>query len=198
MDENQGDNMRINSNRNKKEILKLLRKTRKIGIYDLINYLKHETDYFTAPASTKYHLNIRGGLAQHSLNVYDCLKRIYRQFEKEVFIPESSLIIVALLHDVCKTNFYKKVPVGWVYDDQLPLGHGEKSVIILQRYIELTMQELMMIRWHMAGFDLSPYGKTAYYDATKKYPEIIIMHSADYLATSIIENKHFKKYFKTR
>lgn len=196
----------INS-QNKKDILKLLRSTKREGIDKLIKFLQ-KSDYFIAPCSVKYHLNTEGGLAQHSLNVYYTFKKLVKTFiedleEKGINIPFDTIIICSLLHDICKTNYYKKtflqsIPLGkqndnvisyqkYDYDDSLPLGHGEKSVIMLQKFIDLTEQEIMIIRWHMSGFDLSQYSKNSYYDATKKYPEIILFHSADYITTSIME-----------
>ena len=108
-----------------------------------INYLENQTDFFTAPASTKYHLSEKGGLLQHSLNVYECLIRLIDEYNINIDI--ASITICGLLHDICKANFYKqelknvKVGATWtqqlqyVVDDQFPIGHGEKSVIILQQ-----------------------------------------------------------------
>ena len=146
------------------KFISLLSSTKRKGIEELVSYLKSETDFFEAPASSNNHGNYKGGLLEHSLVVYDNLKTILTVFHVDV--NEDTLIIASLLHDLCKANFYKadtrnvknehgqweKVPYFSI-DDETPLGHGEKSALILQRYIPLTMEEVMVIRWHMAGFD---------------------------------------------
>lgn len=129
----------------------------------LIDFLC-QSDFFTAPASTKYHLARPGGLAQHSWNVYRELSRLHMDYCPD--IGEDSIIITALLHDICKANFYgtdtknvkdefgkwSKVPYITVKDLE-PLGHGEKSVIVIQRFIPLSIDEQLAIRWHMGGWD---------------------------------------------
>lgn len=159
---------------NKTKIINLLKKVNREGIENLIKFMQ-ESDYFTAPASTKYHLNEEGGLATHCINVYKRLYQGYSQRAKELTgsteldsATKESIVIVALSHDLCKCNFYKssfrnqkneetgeweKVPV-YTVQDQSPLGHGEKSVILLlQLGVKLTEEEIYAIRWHMGGFD---------------------------------------------
>lgn len=159
---------------NKTKIVNLLKKVNREGIESLIKFMQ-ESDYFTAPASTKYHLNEEGGLATHCINVYKRLYQGYSQRAKELTgsteldsATKESIVIVALAHDICKCNFYKssfrnqkneetgeweKVPV-YTVQDQSPLGHGEKSVILLlQLGVKLTEEEIYAIRWHMGGFD---------------------------------------------
>lgn len=159
---------------NKTKIINLLKKVNREGIEDLIKFMQ-ESDYFTAPASTKYHLNEEGGLATHCINVYKRLYQGYSQRAKELTgsteldsATKESIVIVALAHDLCKCNFYKssfrnqkneetgeweKIPV-YTVQDQSPLGHGEKSVILLlQLGVKLTEEEIYAIRWHMGGFD---------------------------------------------
>jgi hypothetical protein len=181
------------------KFISLLSSTKRKGIEELVSYLKSETDFFEAPASSNNHGNYKGGLLEHSLVVYDNLKTILTVFH--VDINEDTLIIVSLLHDLCKANFYKadtrnvknehgqweKVPYFSI-DDETPLGHGEKSVIILQRYIPLTMEEVMAIRWHMAGFDdgaKSYAGNLALNGAMNKYPLIAALHMADLAAVNL-------------
>ena len=138
------------------------------GADKLLEYLcSSSSDFFTAPASTRYHGAYEGGLLEHSLNVYDCLcdylsrKRVKEKYGMD-YSPES-VAIVALLHDLCKVNFYvettrnvkengvwKTVPY-YSIDDQLPYGHGEKSVYIVSGYMRLTRDEAFAIRYHM-GF----------------------------------------------
>ena len=159
---------------NKTKIINLLKKVNREGIENLIKFMQ-ESDYFTAPASTKYHLNEEGGLATHCINVYKRLYQGYSQRAKELTgsteldsATKESIVIVAIAHDLCKCNFYKssfrnqkneetgeweKVPV-YTVQDQSPLGHGEKSVILLlQLGVKLTEEEIYAIRWHMGGFD---------------------------------------------
>jgi hypothetical protein len=169
------------------------------GIPDLINYL-NETDFFIAPASAKNHNNYQGGLVEHSLLVMLNLKRLAEVYCPQ-YNPYESLIITSLLHDICKTNFYKestrnvKVNGTWMQEpyftieDQFPYGHGEKSVLILQRFIKLTNDEIMAIRWHMLGFDDSAGsygGSLALRAAAEKYPLVVLLHMAD-LASCYLE-----------
>lgn len=172
------------------------------GADKLLEWLAR-SDMFTAPASTQYHLSCAGGLCQHSVNVYKQLCTIY---EAEYGAPQNdevreSLAIIALLHDVCKINFYKpgtrnvkneagkweSVPC-YTIDDQLPYGHGEKSVYIINGFMRLTRDEAMAIRWHMGAWDDAVRGGSrAYGQAAGKHPLIILLHVADQLATYIDE-----------
>lgn len=138
------------------------------GAEQLLDYLKNKCDFFTAPASTRYHNAFEGGLLRHSLNVYHCLKDyLERTRVKDVYgltYDAESIAIVALLHDVCKVNFYKvssrnvkdengvwkSVPF-YEIEDTLPYGHGEKSVYILSGFMRLSREEAFAIRYHM-GF----------------------------------------------
>ena len=144
-------------------------KVQREGADKLLSYLCSDScDFFTAPASTRFHGAYEGGLCQHSLNVYDCLVDIMaRPRMREMYgvsYPDESLAIAALLHDLCKVNFYKlsyrnaknafgkweSVPY-FTIEDTLPYGHGEKSVYIVSGYMRLTRDEAFAIRYHM-GF----------------------------------------------
>jgi hypothetical protein len=178
----------------KNEIVNLLKKVNRDGMDRLIDFLER-TDYYKAPASTKFHNNFEGGLAEHSLNVYRELKDLTKgQWADE------TLIIVGLLHDICKVNNYKvemrnkKNPDTGVWyqepyyttEDLMPLGHGEKSVMIIQEFIKLTKEELYAIRWHMGGYEPKEnYSliSSAYY----KYPLAVYTSMADIKATYIDE-----------
>ena len=155
---------------NKERFIELLRSTKREGIEKLIDFLE-KTDFFTAPASTRFHSSYEGGLLQHSLNVYDCLAGLgittgdVQEFQAAGMrldsIPQESIIIVALLHDLCKVNFYatemrwrkdannkwEQYPV-YAVNDRNPYGHGEKSVMMASEFIHLTMEERYAIRWH--------------------------------------------------
>ena len=141
-------------------------KIKREGADKLLEFLEG-SDFFTAPASTRYHGSHEGGLCEHSINVYECLcDYMARPRVKELYgmnYSDESIAIVSLLHDVCKTNFYvettrnvkengvwKTVPY-YSIDDQLPYGHGEKSVYMISAYMKLTRDEAFAIRYHM-GF----------------------------------------------
>lgn len=151
---------------NKQRFLAICRsEIKRAGIDKLLAWLE-DTDFYEAPASTKFHDCDRGGLCHHSLKVYDFLT------ENTIgdFSPES-MAIVALFHDLCKVNFYKvdyknqknangvweRVPF-YTVDDQLALGHGEASLYVLSTFLTLTHEEAVAIRWHMGGFDKAVQG----------------------------------------
>lgn len=177
-----------------------------IGAENLINFLEFKTDFLTAPASTEYHGSVVGGLANHSWNVY-CLLKDKAAYYKEklgIDIPERSITICGLLHDVCKLNTYKKVKKpkkdengrwievdSYAVEDRFPVGHGEKSVIILQRYISLTDEEVVAIRWHLGHSETGthffyPTG-VSFKNAIEMSPLTTMLFSADNEATNIIE-----------
>lgn len=133
------------------------------GIDDFCLYLEKETDFFDAPASTQFHGAEEMGLVIHSLTVYDIIKELNETLDCKV--EKESMAICALFHDVCKANYYvrekrnKKIDgkweevVVWAVNDQLPMGHGEKSVYVINKYMKLTDEEALAIRWHLNGFD---------------------------------------------
>ena len=151
----------------KKKFIEIYKsKIKREGADKLLAFLE-ESDFFTAPASTRYHGSHPGGLCEHSINVYECLcDYMARPRAKEMYgmnYSEESIAIVSLLHDICKTNFYvettrnvkedgvwKTVPY-YSIDDPLPYGHGEKSVYMISAYMKLTRDEAFAIRYHM-GF----------------------------------------------
>jgi len=170
------------------------------GIDNLLNWLE-TTDFFTCPASTKYHLCEEGGLCAHSINVYERLVRLCDAEWGEDGYNKESVAIVALFHDLCKTNIYKvemrnvKENGEWVQkpyytvDDPLPYGHGEKSVYMLNGFIKLSREEAMAINWHMGGLDVRVQGGSYEYSkAYQKYPLALLAHLADMQATFIDEN----------
>lgn len=174
------------------------------GSDKLLNFLLSEnSDFFTAPASTKYHCAYEGGLCEHSLNVYECLKdyleRNRVKNEYGLSYPDESVAVVALLHDICKVNLYKvstrnkknevtgqwdKVPF-YEYHDTLPYGHGEKSVYIASSYMRLTREEAMAIRWHM-GFSGEENVNTIG-NALGMFPLALAAYVADMEATFYVE-----------
>ena len=178
----------------KERFLELLSGINREGMDELIKFLE-SSDFFKAPASTKFHGDFEGGLVEHSLKVYDILCKKMDNLEIELKISEDTLKIVALLHDLCKTNFYKvdyrnvknssgvweKVPY-YTVEDTIPYGHGEKSVMMLTEYIKLTPEEKYTIRWHMGlGEPKELYNTLG--QAMHKYPLILLLNEADMEAT---------------
>ena len=188
------------------EYKELLLSTKRQGIKDLVAWLEG-TDFIYAPASTRYHSAHQGGLLEHSLNVYYELIR-QQDVIKLLNIPQDTLIITALLHDICKVNYYKqdvrnvKKNGTWVQepyytvDDYFPVGHGEKSIIVAQEFIKLNDIEVAMIRGHMGGFVSDPYfNVSALYN---KYPEALVLHMADMRATYLVESPGLLEDFRER
>lgn len=156
------------------------------------------TDFFTAPASTKFHCACEHGLVMHSLNVYKVLRGKYFEDGDN----EESYALCGLLHDVCKAQFYKvstrnvkndetgqweKKPF-YMVEDAFPYGHGEKSVYLIERFIRLKPAEAMAIRWHMGGFDDSVRGGSfAMGNAFYQYPLAVKLHLADLESTYLAE-----------
>ena len=178
----------------KEEFIELLRSTKREGIENLLNFLE-KSDFYTAPASTRFHGNYEGGLLEHSMKVYEILKHKVETNIEKVDIPEESIIIIGLLHDLCKANFYKvdyrnaknalgvweKVPY-YTVDDTIPYGHGEKSVMMITEYMKLTPEEKYSIRWHMGYTEPKElYGTIG--EAYKKYPIALLLNEADLEAT---------------
>lgn len=166
--------------------------------------LSSHSDFFQAPASTRYHGNYPGGLVEHSLNVYECLKDyLSRSRVKNTYglnYSEESIAIVALLHDVCKINCYKKgfrnvkdehgkwqqVP-SYDYEDLIPYGHGEKSVYIITGYMRLSREEAFAIRYHM-GFSGNEDARNVG-ASFEMFPLSFALSTADMEATYLIEGK---------
>ncbi|WP_419067408.1 HD domain-containing protein [Candidatus Allofournierella excrementavium] len=167
------------------------------GADKLLEWLS-TTDFFKAPASTRFHGACEEGLVMHSLNVYHALMD---RFLEEGDNPES-MAVCGLLHDLCKANYYKtgsrnvkneatgqweKVPIFMV-EDQFPYGHGEKSVYLIERFIRLKPAEAVAIRWHMGGFDDAARGGCrAISEAYDAYPLAVKLHLADLTATYLME-----------
>ena len=175
------------------------------GAEALLDYLTNKCDFFTAPASARYHGAYAGGLCEHSLNVYHCLADyLARERVTDLYgleYSQESIALVALLHDVCKIGCYKpstrnvkgedgkwtKVPT-YQYEDPLPYGHGEKSVYVVNGFVRLTREEAMAIRWHMGGFDDAVRGGSfAVSDAYNRYPLAVKLHASDLIATYLME-----------
>ncbi len=178
----------------KEKFISLLRSTNRDGIEDLIQFLE-KSDFYKAPASTRFHGSYEGGLLEHSMKVYEILKHKVKNSVLDLNVSDDTLIIIALLHDICKANFYKvdyrnaknergeweKVPY-YTVDDTIPYGHGEKSVMMITEYMKLTVEEKYCIRWHM-GFTEPKEVYNTLGQAFKKFPLALILHEADLEAT---------------
>lgn len=175
------------------------------GADKLLEWLE-QIGFFTAPASTKYHGAYAGGLVEHSNNVYRRLvkmadeedKRQGRQFPEYAV---DTIAVVALLHDVCKADAYKIKTTGlccphktpaekdyWTYTNNFPIGHGEKSIIQIMRFMYLTEEEALAIRWHMGAFDNAVKGGS--HDMNYAFAQsrlAAMLHIADMMATYLDE-----------
>jgi len=185
---------------------KALEHVKREGISDLNDWLEKETDFFSAPASTRFHGNYQGGLLEHSLHVLEFSLTNLNwliKYKPELEKLKESIVIAALFHDVCKVNQYHwgeekftKINDGnrdrWAkyqtysFEDKLPMGHGEKSVYLVSKHIELTTSEILAIRWHMSTTEVGTQidGLTKYaYQAAFEDPLVKIIAASDQLST---------------
>ncbi len=180
-------------------------KIKREGADKLLDFLENKSDFFTAPASTRYHNAYEGGLLRHSLNVYECLcAYLERERVKNTYklsVSEETAAVTALLHDICKVNFYKvsyrnskndqtgqweRVPY-YTINDTLPYGHGEKSVYMISGFIKLSREEAMAIRWHMGFSGIED--KNTIGAALEKYPLAFALSVADMEASYFLEGE---------
>lgn len=174
------------------------------GAQAMLDYLETKSDFFTSPASTKFHGAYEGGLCDHSVNVYYNLKDyLARERVQELYglnYSDETIAVVSLLHDVCKIGCYKpymrnvkgadgkwtQVP-SYQFQDPMPYGHGEKSVYIINGYLRLSREEAFAVRYHM-GFsgNEDPRNVGA---AFEKYPLAFALSIADMEATYFLENE---------
>ena len=195
---------------NKVVFSEILSNTGRKGI-DIVISMLEELGFFEAPASSRFHLACKGGLAEHSMNVYEAAVMLREQIirmkpELEVQLSLESVAICALLHDVCKIDIYKEgilsrknedgfwekyVGYSVDYNMGLPLGHGEKSVILLLSWgLELTPEEMLAIRWHMSAWDMpmqSAEHKESFNAAKAKTPLVSLIQNADGIASGLLE-----------
>lgn len=181
---------------NKERFIDLCHRVSRDGMESLLNYLE-SSDFYTAPASARYHGSHVGGLLDHSLNVYDELVRLSKAYP-EVTLSEETIIVISLFHDLCKVNLYiserrnRKNSEGqweqydaYTYDEKLHYGgHGSKSVFILQNYIKLSAEEAVAINCHMGAWD----GNKDVGAAFEQFPVAWLLHVADEGATYIKES----------
>ena len=189
-----------------------LKETNRPGMDAVLDFLR-STDFYTAPSSTAYHSNYDGGLLDHSILVYimalryrDVLIDMYPELADK--LPVESITISTLLHDICKACFYKKV-IKWrknpetdvwetyetyTIEDNFPIGHGEKSVIMLQNFgLQLSPEEMIAIRFHMGAWDgamLTNDVKYSYSKALNTYPLMVLVQMADNSSSLLLEKQN--------
>ena len=196
-----------------------LAKVDRPGIDKLQAYIR-KSDFYSAPASPHFHLSCPGGLLQHSLNVLDALRGLLNWNEDaqewDYYVAghvvdsasDESVIIMALLHDLCKTHFYgtsmrnvKNEETGvwekkpyYIVDDKMPLGHGDKSVLLIGKYIDLSCQELYAI-WHHMGYSGQDYATAQAIDQSiLKYPMVLALQTADMMASKLLEDDERNRF----
>lgn len=184
---------------NKERFISLLKQVDRNGVEELLAYIE-SSDFYIAPASTRFHGAYTGGLLEHSLNVYDELKRLLPAYP-EVKVHEDSIIICSLLHDLCKANTYKCCKKwrrdennkwenydSWEHDERFHYGgHGSKSVYMAQYFIKLTQEEAVAINCHMSSWEDGAARSVG--DAFEQFPFAWLLHVADESATFIKESK---------
>lgn len=182
---------------NKERFISLCKEVHRQGMDELMQWLE-ESDFYTCPASTRYHGSYQGGLLEHSLNVYDELKRLLKAYP-EIDVLDESVIIAALFHDLCKVNLYisekrnrKNESGQWESYDAYTTkekfcfgGHGSKSVYLVQHFIKLTPEEAVAINCHMSSWD----GNMNVGSSFEQYPFAWLVHVADEAATYIKEKE---------
>ena len=190
-------------NKNRQEFIEIFENNiKRDGAKELLDWLK-KTDFFVAPASTKFHSAVAGGLCFHSICAYKRFKQnLLTEYGDNLknIVSDETIAIIALLHDICKVDCYKldyknvKVNNEWTkqpyyaYADALPYGHGEKSVYMISGFMKLTREEALAINWHMGGFDSRVQG--GFYglgQVFSQYPLAVMFHIADIQATYLDE-----------
>ena len=182
------------------------------GLDKVLAYLE-KSDFYTAPSSTRFHLNEDGGLCLHSMNVFEAACKIYNEMAKPAIVNGTSpfteevsmesIAIATLFHDLCKIKLYHKTErwkkddknrwvsyPGYEVKDDFPLGHGEKSCLMLSWYMRLKPEEMLAIRWHMGMFDMGESStplRMSFFSATDKSPLVSIVHAADFLTSNLWE-----------
>ncbi len=182
------------------------------GLDKVLDYLE-KTDFYSAPSSTNFHLNIPGGLCLHSINVFETAIKL----TQHILVPAvkggasafsdipsvENIAIAALFHDLTKIEMYHEAE-KWTKDeagrwctykayevkDDFPFGHGEKSCYRLLKYMELNRDELLAIRWHMGMFDMGEQGSSqrlSFRRALETSSLVAIIHAADFLSSNLME-----------
>jgi hypothetical protein len=190
-------------NDSKQRFLSLISEYVKRDGVDALTAWLSKSDFFVAPASTRFHGSYAGGLVEHSLNVFDCLCKAIENHRLQEKYSQETVAVSSLLHDVCKVNLYKKgfrnVKDGgqWVQketyeiEEQFPCGdHADKSVIILQNFIRLEPEEILAIRGHMGGWDNAVKGGAYFISKIfERSPLAVLLHLSDMEATYLLEQR---------
>ncbi len=186
----------------KETFIKLLKSTEREGVDKLINYLETKTDFFTAPASSKFHNNFDGGLLSHCLNVYKNFKSLLEL--RNIDYPEESIIITSLCHDLCKVNYYvkeqrnRKVDGKWESYDfwatgkniALPLPHSSRSIRLIKSFIPLKFDEELIIFYHMGPYGGEDYEyKNLLQNVNERYPVTLLFYMADLMSSYMDESR---------
>lgn len=189
---------------NKTRFLSLLSVVDRDGSKELIEWL-NASDFFTAPASTKFHGNYSGGLCEHSLNVYNNLKMLIDIYLPDEEVPDDTVAVCALLHDLCKVHCYKPgtrnvkengswvSKATWEFDERFPAGdHADKSIIIIQQFMKLTADEILAIRAHMGGFDTAVKGNGGQFVSKifERSKLALLLHLADMASSYLFEERN--------
>lgn len=182
------------------------------GLDALLAYLE-KTDFYSAPSSTRFHLNEEGGLCRHSINVFEMAVKIYENCVAEAIrtgaspfkeeLTMENIAIACFFHDLCKIGLYHRTEkfrkdaqgrwetyLAWEAKEDFPIGHAEKSLYIVRSFMRLEKCEALSIRWHMGLFEGGENGSTTrrhYYDACEISPLVSIVSSADFLSAKCLE-----------
>ena len=190
----------FDNNANKERFLSLMRSVERQGIENLLEYIETKTDFYTAPASTRFHNNCVGGLLAHSLNVYDNFKK--QLALRKIEMPEESIIVAALLHDLCKCNYYvreernRKVNGKWeqytvwsqTKNGSVLLPHSSRSIRIIRSYLPLKFIEELCIFYHMGPFGGEDYEyRNLLQQTNARHPETLLFYVADLLSSYLDE-----------
>ena len=187
-------------NLQKERFVELIKKTERRGNDNLIEYLETKTDFFTAPASSKFHNNFMGGLLEHSLNVYDNFSKLLDM--KDIHMEEDSIILSSLLHDLCKCNYYikdvrnRKVDGKWEQYEvwtssknlSVPLPHSSRSIRIIRNFIPLKFIEELTIFYHMGPYGGEDYDyRNLLKQVNEQHPETLLFYIADLMSSYLDE-----------
>ena len=188
---------------NRTEIIELLRSTHRPGIENVITWLDTAPSFYEASGARIHHDNVKGGLAYHTLKVYHLAKadRETRDAAFKTKYPLVSVIISALLHDVCKKDVYYIDSDGnptWNVENHRK-GHGLRSVRLLEEQgLTLTPDERMAIWWHMGeGNEMSQPDYPNEYAIAMQDPFCQLIHNADHMAAKVSEKETKEARFST-
>lgn len=145
--------------------------------------------FFDSPASAKYHGAYEGGLFDHSFAVAKYLVELTEKLKLQ-WLENRSPYIVGMFHDLCKAGYYEKLegePPMFAVKGPIEIpGHGERSVIMLQKELRLTDEEILCIRWHMGAFETDTAMWKSYNLAVRLCPNVLWTHAADMYVSQVL------------